>query len=255
MKSSHANQWSPLDYTPSVKNLSKREKRQLRKLRQTKNSLLLTQVIPKNSRQQRAFDSFYGDKNIVLHGVAGTGKTFIALYLALSDILENENGAEKVIIVRSAVPTRDMGFLPGTATAKAESYEYPYIDICAELFGRNDAYNSLKGKGMIEFMTTSYIRGTTMSNSIVLVDEAQNLSFHELDSIMTRLGENSTLLLAGDFRQTDLQKDFEKKGLLSFMNIVSSLDDFDSIEFETSDIVRSELVKNYIIGKMKHGYA
>ena len=103
-------------------------------------------------------------------------------------------------------------------------------------------------------MTTSYVRGTTMSNSIVIIDEAQNLSFHELDSIMTRLGENSTLLLAGDFRQTDLQKDYEKKGLLSFINIVSSLNDFELIEFDTSDIVRSELVKNYIIGKMKHGY-
>lgn len=254
MKSS-AQMYSSLDYSPSLKNLSKRERRQLRKLRQSKNSLLLSEVIPKNSRQQQAFDSFYENKNLILHGVAGTGKTFIALYLALSDILENENGAEKIIIVRSAVPTRDMGFLPGSVSAKSESYEFPYIDICSELFNRHDAYNSLKGKGLIEFMTTSYVRGTTMNNSIVIIDEAQNLSFHELDSIMTRLGENSTLLLAGDFRQTDLQKDFEKKGLLSFMNIVSSLNDFDSIEFNTSDIVRSELVKNYIIGKMKHGYA
>ena len=246
--------YSNVDYVPTLKNLSKRERRQLRKMRQSKNSLCLSEVIPKNLKQQQAFDSFYDNKNVILHGVAGTGKTFIALYLALSDVLENENGAEKITIVRSAVPTRDMGFLPGTLSAKSVSYEYPYIDICSELFNRNDAYSSLKEKGLIEFMTTSYVRGTTMSNSIVIIDEAQNLSFHELDSIMTRLGENSTLLLAGDFRQTDLQKDYEKKGLLSFINIVSSLNDFELIEFDTSDIVRSELVKNYIIGKMKHGY-
>ena len=126
--------YSNVDYVPTLKNLSKRERRQLRKMRQSKNSLCLSEVIPKNLKQQQAFDSFYDNKNVILHGVAGTGKTFIALYLALSDVLENENGAEKIMIVRSAVPTRDMGFLPGTLSAKSVSYEYPYIDICSVLF-------------------------------------------------------------------------------------------------------------------------
>ena len=186
-------------------------------------------------------------------GPAGTGKTFISLYLALSDILEGYGDQRSVTIVRSVVPTRDMGYLPGNQKEKSKVYEAPYSNICSELFGRGDAYEVLKGRGMIDFVTTSFVRGITMSNTTVIVDECQNLTFHELDSIITRLGDNSRIIFCGDFRQSDLVRDEERKGVLTFMQILSRMKGFASVEFEEDDIVRSKLVKEYIISKVRSG--
>lgn len=235
--------------------LTKRQRRQLRKeQQQAKNSSLkIRNIQAKTQNQDKVFLDFDDGYNLLLHGLAGTGKTFISLYLALSDILEGYGDQRSVTIVRSVVPTRDMGYLPGNQKEKSKVYEAPYSNICSELFGRGDAYEVLKGRGMIDFVTTSFVRGITMSNTTVIVDECQNLTFHELDSIITRLGDNSRIIFCGDFRQSDLVRDEDRKGVLTFMQILSRMKGFTSIEFEEDDIVRSKLVKEYIISKVKSG--
>lgn len=207
-------------------------------------NLTLKQIEPLTVNQLKAFDS---DKHLVLHGVAGTGKTFISSYLAYDDIFKKN--FEKLVLIRSAVPTRDIGFLPGTEREKSAIYEAPYRDIAAELFSRGDAYEILKGKGLVHFMTTSFIRGVTLRNAVVLVDECQNMSFHELDSIITRMGENCRVIFCGDFRQADLSKN----GLKEFLRILHEMGEFELIDFEIKDIVRSNFVKQYIIAKTNLG--
>ena len=235
--------------------LTKRQRRQLRKDQQiAKNSSLkIRNIQPKTDNQDIVFRNFDDGYNLLLHGLAGTGKTFISLYLALSDLIEGYGDQKNITIVRSVVPTRDMGCLPGNQKEKSKVYEAPYANICSELFGRGDAYEVLKGRGMIDFITTSFVRGVTLNDTTVIVDECQNLSFHELDSIITRLGENSRIIFCGDFRQSDLVRDDERKGVLTFMKILSKMKGFESVEFEEEDIVRSKLVKEYIISKVRHG--
>ena len=231
--------------------LTRKQKKQFRK--NNNNSLKLKNIVPKTINQEKAFNLYNKDYNLLLHGLAGTGKTYISLYLALSDIINGYTDHTNLTLVRSVVPTRDMGFLPGTEKEKSKVYEAPYMNICNDIFGRGDAYDILKGKNIIKFVTTSYIRGITLDDSIVLVDEAQNLNFHELDSIITRLGDNSRIMFCGDFRQSDLIRDDERKGLLTFMRILATIDEFKTIEFVEDDIVRSKLVKEYIISKVRQG--
>jgi len=203
-------------------------------------SLVLTEVEPLTRNQVKAFDS---TKHLILHGLAGTGKTFISSYLAFDDMAKG--AFEKLVIIRSAVPTRDIGFLPGTEKEKSSVYEEPYKDIANEIFGRGDAYGILKQKSLVEFMTTSFIRGITLKHAVILIDECQNMSFHELDSIITRMGQGCRVIFCGDFRQADLKQN----GMQDFMKILKRMGEFDFIEFEVEDIVRSEFVKNYIIAK------
>jgi|TARA_R110000823_G_C15829841_1_gene490122 phosphate starvation-inducible protein PhoH len=231
--------------------LTRKQKKQFRK--NNNNSLKLKNIVPKTINQEKAFNLYNKDYNLLLHGLAGTGKTYISLYLALSDIINGYTDHTNLTLVRSVVPTRDMGFLPGTEKEKSKVYEAPYMNICNDIFGRGDAYDILKGKNIIKFVTTSYIRGITLDDSIVLVDEAQNLNFHELDSIITRLGDNSRIMFCGDFRQSDLIRDDERKGLLTFMRILATIDEFKTVEFVEDDIVRSKLVKEYIISKVRQG--
>ena len=157
-------------------------------------------------------------------------------------------------MVRSVVPTRDMGFLPGNQKEKQRVYEQPYMSIATELFGRGDAYEVLKGKGLIDFISTSFVRGVTLDNCVVIVDECQNMTFHELDSVITRMGHNCRVIFCGDYRQSDLLRDSEKKGLKDFMRVLGTMKHFDIIEFTEDDIVRSPLVKEYIIAKLKNGH-
>jgi phosphate starvation-inducible protein PhoH len=209
----------------------------------------LCEIEPLTANQVRAFES---EKNLVLHGIAGTGKTYISCYLAFDDMAKGLY--EQLVIIRSAVPTRDMGFLPGSDKEKAAVYEEPYKDVAVELFQRGDAYEILKTKHLVHFMTTSFIRGVTLKDSVVLIDECQNMSFHELDSIITRIGDNCRVIFCGDFRQTDLTKFSEKQGLHDFLKILREMEAFDMIDFEIKDIVRSDFVKNYIIAKTDLGF-
>jgi len=205
----------------------------------------LQPIEPLTANQLKAFES---ENHLVLHGVAGTGKTFISCYLAFDDMTKGL--FDRVVIIRSAVSTRDIGFLPGTDREKASVYEEPYKDICVELFQRGDAYELLKNKGLVHFMTTSFIRGVTLRNATIIVDECQNMSFHELDSIITRVGEGCRVVFCGDFRQADLGKN----GLQDFMEVLKAMNSFDLIDFEIKDIVRSDFVKEYIIAKTELGY-
>lgn len=200
----------------------------------------LREIEPLTRNQLKAFES---DKNLVLHGLAGTGKTFISSYLAYDDMTKGDY--QKLVIIRSAVPTRDIGFLPGTEKEKASVYEEPYKDIAIDLFQRGDAYEILKNKSMVHFMTTSFIRGITLRDTVIIIDECQNMSFHELDSIITRIGENCRVMFCGDFRQADLKAN----GLQDFIRVLKRMDKFTFVEFEVEDIVRSDFVKQYIISK------
>ena len=206
--------------------------------------LSLAEIEPLTKNQLEAFES---DKNLILHGIAGTGKTFISCYLAFDEMVKG--GYNNLVIIRSAVPTRDIGFLPGSEKEKASVYEEPYKEIALELFQRGDAYEILKTKGLVHFMTTSFVRGITLKDAVIMVDECQNMSFHELDSIITRVGTNCRVIFCGDFRQSDLKTN----GLESFMEILKNMGAFDFIDFEIKDIVRSEFVKDYIIAKTELG--
>lgn len=216
-------------------------------------NLNLRTVLPLTDNQERTFASYREGKNLLLHGMAGTGKTFISMYLALQDVLKHQT-YESVTIVRSVVPTRDMGFLPGNQKEKTKAYEQPYFPIAKDLFGRGDAYDILKSKGIIHFMSTSFIRGTTIEDSIIIVDEVENMTFHEIDSVITRCGKNSKIIFCGDFRQSDLLRFEDRQGLKKFMEVVSKLRSFDYIEFTQDDIVRSGLVREYIIAKSNLGF-
>ena len=206
--------------------------------------LSLAEIEPLTKNQLIAFES---DKNLILHGIAGTGKTFISCYLAFDDMVKGVYN--NLVIIRSAVPTRDIGFLPGSEKEKASVYEEPYKEIALELFQRGDAYEILKTKGLVHFMTTSFVRGITLKDAVIMVDECQNMSFHELDSIITRVGTNCRVIFCGDFRQSDLKTN----GLESFMEILKNMGYFEFIDFEIKDIVRSEFVKDYIIAKTELG--
>lgn len=210
-------------------------------------------ITPLTANQTKAFDSYYEGFNLVLHGYAGTGKTFCALYLALDEILNKKTTYEKVIIVRSVVPSRDMGFLPGSMKEKIQVYEEPYKEICDTLFGNRAGYDILKMRGLIHFTSTSFLRGMTFNNSIVILDEAQNLSFQEVDTVMTRMGDNARIIVCGDFRQTDLNKPHDKEGITQLMRITHRINTVKHIEFQKEDIVRSGFVRSYIIQKAELG--
>jgi len=232
--------------------LNKKRNKQQRHEEINKNHLHLKKINPLTENQKLAFKSWNSGFNLLLHGLAGTGKSYISLYLALKEILSNDSRYKNIVIVRSAVPTRDIGFLPGSVKDKTKIYELPYQTICTDLFGRGDAYELLKTKKVVDFMTTSFIRGNTFYDTIVIVDEVNNMNFHELDSVITRLGENCRLMMCGDYRQSDLGR-YEKNDLLSFIRILDDMKGFFHVEFQIEDIVRSGLVKEYIIAKHKHG--
>ena len=221
------------------------------------NSDVMVDIKPLTDSQKKVFDAYQKGKNIFAYGAAGTGKTFIALYLALKEVLDQMTPYENVYIVRSLVSTREIGFLPGDHEDKSFLYQIPYKHMVKYMFEMaSDSefemlYGALKTQETIKFWSTSFIRGTTLDNSIILVDEMQNLNFHELDSIITRVGENSKILFCGDASQSDLTKTNERNGILDFMKIISAMeDDFASIEFGLEDIVRSGLVRKYLFAKL-----
>jgi len=223
------------------------------------NNQYLVEVSPLTDNQRVLFDSYAQHKNIVAYGVAGTGKTFITLYNALREVLDDSTPYERVYIVRSLVSTREIGFLPGDHEDKSTLYQIPYKNMVKYMFQMpSDAdfemlYGNLKSQETIKFWSTSFLRGTTLDNAIIIVDEFQNLNFHELDSIITRVGENSKICFCGDASQTDLVKTNDKNGIVDFMNILRKMISFDIIEFDVDDIVRSGLVKEYIIAKLQSG--
>ena len=209
---------------------------------------------PLTDNQKKFFDAYKrGDYFVALHGVAGTGKTFCALYKALEEVLDKSNPFNKIIVVRSAVQSREIGHLPGDIDEKMDIYQQPYRQICETLFGRKDAWTRLEEQGFVEFISTSFIRGMSFDDAIIIVDEMQNMTFEEIDTVMTRVGYRSKIIWCGDYRQTDLnKKKSDVSGILKFFDIASHMSAFTRIEFTVEDIVRSSLVKDYIVAKMRY---
>jgi predicted ribonuclease YlaK len=207
----------------------------------------LVKLDPLTQNQKLAFESFASGNHLCLDGSAGTGKTFISLYLALEAVFNKEY--EKVIIVRSAVPTRDMGFLPGTQEEKEDAYTAPYKAIVNDLFEDQEAWGKVIATNSVEFLTTSFIRGITLKNAIVIIDESQNCTYHELCSVITRLGEDCRFIMAGDYYQSDFTRKGDQNGISYFINIIKNMRAFDHIEFKWEDIVRSGFVRDFIMTK------
>ena len=221
------------------------------------NADMLRDIEPLTENQQKLFESYSNNKNIIAYGAAGTGKTFITLFNALCDVLDTSTPYEKIYIVRSLVSTREIGFLPGDHEDKSFLYQIPYKNMVKYMFELPSAadfemlYGNLKAQETISFWSTSFIRGTTFDRAIIIVDEFQNLNFHELDSIMTRVGQDSKIMFCGDATQTDLIKTNDRNGVIDFMNILRIMSSIDTIEFSIEDIVRSGLVKEYLLAKME----
>ena len=219
----------------------------------------LIKVKPITEGQKTVFETYKQGKNQFLFGCAGTGKTFVSLYLAMQDVLSLQTKYDKVILVRSLIPTREIGFLPGDEEDKAALYQVPYQNMVKFMFEQpneqafNMLYDRLKNQGSLYFLSTSFLRGLTFDNSIIIVDECQNLSFHELDTIITRVGQDSKIVFCGDFSQSDLTKTSEKNGMMDFLQILHEMKEFNCVEFDIGDIVRSGFVRNYLIQKTKLG--
>ena len=222
-------------------------------------SSYMTEVKPLTDNQTTAFAQYVEGNNLLLHGAAGTGKTFITLYLALKEVLDENTPYDKIYIVRSLVPTREIGFLPGDHEDKSALYQIPYKNMVRYMFSMPDdnsfemLYDNLRAQETISFWSTSFIRGVTLDNAIVLVDEFSNLNFHELDSMITRVGEDSKIMFCGDITQSDLTRENDKSGISDFIRILEEMKEFSCIEFDINDIVRSGLVKSYLISKYNLG--
>ncbi len=199
-------------------------------------------------KQNEFFSTWDRTEVSVLHGSAGTGKTFISIYKALEDVLDKSSIYKQLVILRSAVPARDIGALPGDLEEKSAVYELPYVDVCHSLFNRRDAYDRLKEQNTLKFALTSYVRGITLDSSIIVVDEMQNMNYQELYSVITRVGENSKIVFCGDFKQTDLRD----SGLQKFISVLKLMRNVAFYEFTTQDIVRSDIVKQFIIAEEKY---
>ena len=219
----------------------------------------LVKIEPVTDNQKVVFESYKKGKNQFLYGCAGTGKTFITLYLAMQEVLRNDTPYDRVVMVRSLIPTREIGFLPGDEEDKAALYQVPYSNMVQFMFKQPNEqaftmlYDRIKSQGSFYFLSTSFLRGLTFDNSIIIVDECQNLNFHELDTIVTRVGQDSKIMFCGDFMQTDLSKVNERNGLHDFLRILEEMEEFNCLEFNIGDIVRSGFVRNYLIQKTKLG--
>ena len=219
----------------------------------------LLKIKPITESQKTVFETWKKGQNQFLFGCAGTGKTFVSLYLAMQDVLNLQTKYEKVVLVRSLIPTREIGFLPGDEEDKAALYQVPYQNMVQFMFEQPNEqafkmlYDRLKSQGSLYFLSTSFLRGLTFDNTIIIVDECQNLNFHELDTIITRVGQDSKIVFCGDFDQSDLQKTNERNGLHDFLRILEEMEEFNCTEFTIGDIVRSGFVRSYLINKIKMG--
>ena len=219
----------------------------------------LVTIKPITDNQKLVFSSWKKEQHQFLFGAAGTGKTFISMYLALQSVMDLKSKQERVILVRSLIPTREIGFLPGDEEDKAALYQVPYQNMVQFMFEQpneqafNNLYDRLKGQGSLYFLSTSFLRGLTFDNTVVIVDECQNLNFHELDTIITRIGQDSRIIFCGDFDQTDLQRTNEINGLFNFVKILEEMEEFNCTEFTIGDIVRSGFIRSYLINKIKLG--
>ena len=242
--------------TPTQVSMSQKQMRRKKPI----NLEHLSTIEPLTDNQKKVFDAYREGKNLVLHGAAGTGKTFISLYLAMQTVLDPSTPYEKVYMVRSLVPTREIGFLPGDHEDKSNLYQIPYKNMVKYMFKMPDdssfemLYDNLRAQETVSFWSTSFIRGVTLDKCVIIVDEFSNLNFHELDSIITRVGEDAKIIFSGDYTQSDLTKTNERTGVLDFMKILQTMPSFDCTEFGIEDIVRSGMVREYLVSKINLGF-
>ena len=243
-----------------IERMELRKAKRERKNKKPNNQTLhfsLDKIEPLTDNQKITFEYYNKDKHLLLIGSSGTGKSFISIYLSMKEILESKQ-YEKLIIIRSVVPSHDMGFLPGSIKEKIKIFESPYRQIFTELFKRDDAYDYLTAKKMVEFISTSFLRGITFNNCVIIIDEVQNLEWNELYAIITRIGKNTKVIFCGDYRQSDLKTsyrdDTRKDDILKFIDIIQHISQFKVIKFNHDDIIRSKLVKEFIIISENLGY-
>lgn len=229
---------------------SRKNKKSTKQTRATGLNFDLAKIEPMTENQEKVFDLYEKGKNLVLYGSAGSGKSFLSIFLGLHEMM-TYGTFNKIVIVRSAVASRDLGFLPGTEKEKVAVYEAPYKCIVNDLYGRDDAYDILKQKDIIQFESTSFLRGLTYNNCLIIVDEIQNLTLHEASTIITRMGDGSKIIFAGDIRQSDLNEKKESSCLSDLLKITQLMEEFDCVEFTVDDIVRSNIVKSFIIAREK----
>lgn len=236
------------------KRTTKKQQRIIKQQASVIQKLSIKEIIPLTDAQERVYDQFEEGKNLVLHGLAGTGKSYISLYLALDEVMCDESPYQRVVVIRSAVPSRDIGYMPGSLKDKIKVYESPYEMICNNLFDNQAAYSQLKSKHIIDFQSTSFLRGLTFDNTIIIIDEVQNMTSMELHTILTRIGNNTRFIMCGDYRQDDLaDKRTEQSGLKQTLQVLKLIPSVSIIEFGIKDIVRSGFVKQYIIARNELG--
>lgn len=203
----------------------------------------LKRIFPKTENQELAFKAFINFDHVALDGSAGSGKSLIAFYHGLDAVISKAQ--DRIIIVRSAVPVRDQGFIKGEIEEKNAVYEAPYHSLCYELLGKKTSYVDLKKAGLVEFNTTGYLRGVTLDNCIIIIEEAQNMTSQELRTVITRTGQNSRVFITADNKQKDLkQSDYERA-----LKIIRRVDSFALVTFGHDDILRSKLVKQWLIAE------
>ena len=223
-----------------------------------KNNLLPIEAI--GPAQTEAFAKYKENKNLFLTGSAGTGKTFVLLYLAFADVFDDESPYDKVILIRSLLPSRDAGFHSGSLEEKANYYQAPYRQLVKFLFEMQSKdefaalWDLLIEQESVEFQTTSFLRGQTFDNAIIICDEAQNLNFAELDTVMCRVGQNTKIMFSGDEAQTAFINNDDKEGMYNFQGILGEMEECEVIKFGIGDILRSGLCRSYLIAKEQFGH-
>lgn len=213
----------------------------------------MVNVKPLTKNQQLTFHLYSEGYSLILNGFAGCGKTFMAIYLALNELLDPESPYEKLLIVRSASPTKQQGFLPGTLEEKQAIFEMPYPPIFDKLFKKKNQYKFMKEAGLVEFESTSYMRGVTLDNTIVIFDEVSSATYHEISTIITRLGKDAKLIFCGDTLQNDLVYDRNlQSGYEKFISIANMMPDFRAVHFKVDDCVRSDFVKSFLVAEQRY---
>lgn len=200
-------------------------------------------VKPKTLGQKAYVDSIR--KNMIVFGIgpAGTGKTYLAMAMAITAFQREE--VSRIILTRPAIEAGEkLGFLPGDLQSKVDPYLRPLYDALYQIMGAESFQRNME-KGLIEVAPLAYMRGRTLDDSFIILDEAQNTTREQMKMFLTRLGFNSKMVVTGDITQIDLP-DGKKSGLVEATKILKNIDGIDTVRFSEKDVVRHRLVQDII---------